>query len=462
MSDTTTRRAAATPRRSRAMWQSRATLLACALSLVGTPPLQAQDCKSQGLDPLTFRRVLHQSFSSLLGSTSKGVPGSYAAVDIKDAAATIASTTVLRRGVAIAVKANGGVSDGILAVINDQTLSSKFGAEVSVHFLGGGRRAIQFDQDSCVAYYGAIRKAEEQHAIRDVEIQAKYQRVLQRSELAALDKRLAEMETAIAAATVPAIKDSLQVEVARARALRQQVEQRDIPDDKAQRQASGNQRARELVKARAGLDVVGFAFGWWSIGYGVENTSFRLFDPARAAGEQIGKKAFASQGVTLTYSRYAMTEIRNATRFWSIGARAGWEDNLGSLTKVELTDRKQYGTAPNDRIAEAKYTAYQGEYEKKIGTVRVNGDHYRFFLADNQGALHLFPAVRLRDGARPAYSMGTGFLLTARRDAESFLNAELYFNLTDLTDSQESELDFWGRSELGLRLSFPISFSPRA
>lgn len=430
--------------------------------LAGTPQsLVAQDCR-RGLDAQTFKRVLHERFSALLNPSSNGVPGSYAALDIKDSEATFASTTVLESGLAITVKAHGGIADGILSAINDRSVNPKFGADVQLHFLGNARQAIQFDNASCEAYYSAIRKSEEEHAMRDVEIKANYQRTLQSSEVAGLNKKLATVKKVLDTATVPYIRDSLLLEASKAETLRAQAQARSLPTEIELELKSGNLRAADQIKARALLKVVGIAVGWWSFGYGAENASFRLFDPTVAFGSQVTKRAYLSHAVGLVYSHYSLTEFSDESRFWSIAGRLSWENNLSSLSKVELTDRDTFGAVPNERISEKKYTAYKGAYSQDRVTFRLLGDCYRFFFLDNQGALHLFPAVTVEDQMRPAYATGVGFLITARKekDKETYLNAELFFNLNDLTDSQDSGARFWGRSELGLRFSFPISFSP--
>jgi hypothetical protein len=438
----------------------RAVLAAVGL-VAGAQGAIAQNCTVTGLDRETFERVIHERFSALLGPSSSGVPGSYASLDIKDAEATFASTIVPKTGPLIGIKAHGGTADGILSAISNQSVSPKFGADVQLHFLRDTGQVVQFETLSCEAYYAAIAKSEDDYALRKVEIDANYRTVLQASEVAALDKKLGDLAKAIDDAAVPSRRDSLRVELLKAMELKRQVMNRKVPTQSAQRQASNDQRSAELRKARDLLKVVGFTVGWWSVGYGVENAAFRLFDPSQPLGAQLTKRSYVSHGGSLIYSHYALGAFPGETRFWSVSGRLSWENNLGSLTKLDLTDRTTYGSTPNERVAEKKFAAYQGAYAQDRKAFRLGGDYYRFILDGDQGAVHLFPAITVKDGTRAAYAMGVGYLLTARKGADSYLNAELYYNLTDLTDSQDSGQKIWGRSDLGLRFTFPIAFYPR-
>lgn len=456
VAQTTTPAPSQAPAPSRA--ESRATRNAPTVKpVIGTAPR----CTVEGLDIDTFRSLLQQRFSALLGPDSEGVPGSFAAVEIKDAQATIANTSVFESGAAVTLAAHGGVQDGVVSILNDETPSPQFGADLRFHILGGAKRALQFDQASCDAMQAAIRKADEEYAARlDSSALVRQQRV----DSASLTARIAKLDTAIAKATVSYVQDSLRIEADKLRAARDVAARRLIPTNRSLRIVAGNQRAAAYEAAERLLDVEGFNVGWWSFGVEVENTAFKRFDPAQPAASQLEKDSYTSRGAFVSYSWYRLSAFQNESRFLSLAAHAGWEDNLATLTKVELTDRRRFPEAPEERVSETKVTAYQGAYENNIETLRLAADYYHFLLPEDRGALHVFPgAVSKRETPR-AYSLGLGVLLTARQTAKrtSFVNAEVFFNLTDLTDSRDSDRNFWARSDLGILLSFPITFAPRS
>lgn len=424
----------------------------------------AQQCSSEGLDPATFRRVIRESFAGLLGSSSEGLPGSYASLDIKDAAATLASTTVADRGIVVGAKASGSVSDGILTALSNQVVSPKFGAAIAVHFLSKDPTSVQFNEASCRAYYNAIRKAEATFALRTVERLNGATRVQLKVDSARIASKIASTITGLGAATTAYVRDSLSLELARLQEAARQVADRQTPDTSAERTDSEHLRAQELRQARQQLEVDGFRIAWWSISYGLSDAKFKLFDASLPLGDQVTDRAFVSQTLGLSYSRYARSAVGSESRFWSSSLDFASEDNLGDLKKHDVTDRTTSRSGATERVVERKYSAYSGTYKPNLRALRLSTDYYRFFFDNGAGALHLFPAATVRDESRPRYTMGLGFLFTARNTAKSgtFLNTELYFTLTDLTQAIDTTRKFWGRSDLGLRFSFPINFLPRS
>lgn len=228
---------------------------AIAVLLISTArQVDAQLCASSGIDEQMFKRIIRERFSSLLAPTSKGVPGSFAALDIKESDVTFAGSTLLRSGVAIVAKAHGGITEGFLNAISNQSVSSKFGAELQGHFLSGARQSIQYDNESCNAYKAAYQKAAHDDALRQVEIAGNYPAVLQLAELAALDAKIVTYGNAIAAGPAQGTPryriDSLQVELTKAQTMRAQIQARVLPSTVDQRFTSSNQMQADRKKGR--------------------------------------------------------------------------------------------------------------------------------------------------------------------------------------------------------------------
>jgi hypothetical protein len=431
------------------------------LVMVAPFPASAQTCDTAGLDAPTYRRVLHERFAALYSpKPGNNVPGTFAALDIKDAEATFANASVFASGAVLDVKARGAVAEGTLPFLSNQKVNGKLGLDIRLHRLGGGRTALQYTNASCVAYKAALLKTANDSAIAAVEIRAGYLKTQKAVDLYRAERKRAEAQKFIDTTAVPALRDSADVERAKADALADQVRSRVVPDSGAQFDLLRRNTAAARRAARPLLAIRGYTLGWWSFAYGLSNTSFRLFNPAAPFASQVEKRSYVSQSVGLTYSRYELTSASGESRFLSIGIQGGLADNLSSLRKAELTESTNFGPNPDDRVETAKYTAYQGTYQKNLATATLSADYYSFLLFRNQGAFHLYPAITVTEGARATYGLGTGFLVVARKEDKSIVNAELYFNLTDLTNASDSEQSFLGRSGLGLRFTFPITFGP--
>jgi hypothetical protein len=435
-------------------------LLIASVGFFGSTRANAQNCDRVGISAATYRRILYERFAALYNPKPGGVPGTFASLDIKDAEATFSNTAVFDSGAVLNVKASGGVAEGILPILNNHVLNSKLGLDVQLHFLRRGQTSLQYTNPSCVAYKAALLKASNDSALAVVEISNRSLHVLQAVEIERLTHKLRDLSTTIDTSSVKPRKDSLIVERAKVETLIQQVRAREIPSDPAQLETVSRNAAAAVRAAPSLLVVRGHSFGWWSLGYGLSNTTFRLFDPAAAFDSQVEKSSYASHRVGLSYSHYAFSSGSGETRFFTAGINVGIADNLAALTKVELTDTKNFGPTPQERVGTSKYTAYQGAYERNLATATLSADYYTFVLFKNQGAIHLYPAIKVQDGTAPTYSAGAGFLVVSRKEDKSILNAELYFNFNDLTNAGDSESGFFGRTGLGLRFTFPLTFGP--
>jgi hypothetical protein len=255
-------------------------------------------------------------------------------------------------------------------------------------------------------------------------------------------------------------QDSLSVELAKVFQDSVLHAEKQLPTPEYQRFVMGNTRATQLLQAEDSLAVTGFSVGWVSLEYRVDNSAFRLFDPSLPSQNQITKRSFATHSAGLRYSRYQFSEARFDTRFLSASAHVSRSHNLNDLAQTEVTDRTTFGSDTTQRISENKYTAYIGKYRKGFTSLTLATDFYQFLFHKNQGAVHVYPTAEIRRGGAPVYNLGFGFLIAARKSARdaSIVNAELFYDLTDLTNARDSEENLLGRSGLGLRVSFPITF----
>lgn len=448
-------------------------------------------CTSSGIPSEFLQRLLEREFVGLVGS-SPTVPGTFGALEIdKDQKATLSASSRPGDGRVLTVTASGGASDGLLVFLNDREAASSFSVGARLDWRSSPpTNRLQYDVATCRAYLAAWRKAmadgEERVSriaagtlpltkeldvrreeyrldslliLKDILLPARIRARVDSLATAADDATRRQLILRLRADSLK--QDTLPLDIATTRARKEQAERRFVPDEATQRSESDDKRALELQAAEQLLKVLGFSLGWASAGVGLDNAAFKLFDPAAAFESQLTSKTYATPKLALAYSRYTLDAASERSRFWSAGLRLSISDNRSSLRKVELSETAQHGPAEGDRSSTSKISALQGEYKKDLATMQMSFDYYRFVANDNQGAWHLFPAVEYRKHARPTYTAGVGFLWVARKAGEGFLNAELMYSLNDIAEAESSPDNVWERSRVGIRLSFPITFSPR-
>lgn len=472
---------------------------------VSPPPTPVDPCSTVGLEPSLFRQLIEREFVGLVG-TPANVPGAFGALEIdKDQKATLSASSQPGNGRVFTLTASGGVDNGILSFINSRQSATTFSVGARVDFLGHrppdgkgawseGLRlrdnAIQYDLASCHAYLAATAKAHADHAERVSRIDADAQNIAKKFDVQReahrldsivalhgilLPARIAENIAALQLAKtadeqrpirarlqMDSLKlDSLRFDIATTRKRKELAENRFIPTDQAQRMVVNAQHATELTAAQQLIKVMGYRLGWATVGFTIDNVAFKLFNPSVPFDVQVTSRTNVTPKLTFAYSEYSLDASTDNTYFWTAALKLGVVDNLDQLSKVELSETKQFGETADARSSTRKVNAYQGEYTRDITTATVSFDTYRFVFGNNQAAWHLFPAVEYRENSRPIYSAGLGYLWVAKRKGDGFLNAELFYALNDIGEATASPDNVWERSRVGLRVAFPFSFAQR-
>jgi hypothetical protein len=136
-------------------------------------------------------------------------------------------------------------------------------------------------------------------------------------------------------------------------------------------------------------------------------------------------------------------------------------DNFDDLSKIELTDTKQYGDSLTQRTFSKKITAYKGEYEIQIIGAKAYANFY-WVLLNEHTALHLNPEVVFLQDHHPQYNsiLGLTYSFIDEKDdkEKKRLNIELYCKFSDFSNIHQSDLLWYNRNEIGLKIAVPVSF----
>ncbi len=333
-------------------------------------------CDDNGVDAGTFNALLERRFAALVSPATEGLPGGFLAVDTKDPVASAAQSFNVGTN-ALTFSVHGGFNDGVMAIFNNATLSPKFGGGIQFHRLSGGRQALQFVSSTCAALDATVRRADATLALKLAQIRTHADDVQRRVDRIVFAEKKRKMDDLVAALKPPVTprdslyQDSVRVEQAQATARYEMLDWVRVPDAGSAALAAVNEHSKAYQDARALLDVRGFSFGWWSFGATLDNSSVTLFDPQAELVAQISKRTSVARTANITYSRIQQSTFDEDSWYVAFAAKAGWEDNLSSLTKLNLIDRKQYAAPPAERVSETATTVYQGAYKTDIATIRV-------------------------------------------------------------------------------------------
>ncbi len=138
------------------------------------------------------------------------------------------------------------------------------------------------------------------------------------------------------------------------------------------------------------------------------------------------------------------------------------DDNFDDLTKQTLIQKQVVSPIPNQRNIESTKTVYSGEYQTGISKLKVSFNSYWFIGYNKAFAFHFNPTIRTDLKGDTKTDLITGFMIAFKNQEKkkSIINAELFYNMKDLFHKSENEDDqFSDRSDIGIRLTFPITFN---
>lgn len=410
--------------------------------------------------------ILKKQFTDVANNSDKTTIGNFASADIKDGKLAFNATKNFDNGSWLSLNANGSITDGFFSVFTETNINTNAGANLKYSYL--------FKKPSTLSYYegnpsklnGELKEIGKVRQYRNMidsntVVQIKKEYYLGALEIIALEKKKTSLDSLnperikieLLIAKTALHMDSLQMKLAA------------LPNrtDKLEYNSKLEQNERKSAIENFEFEAIGFH--WFSVGAGFLNNNFKTFRPGfTSLDSQIVKQNYTTCFFTVDWNIYYYDGTGNKINksfYLSIGTKVNIDDNFSDLSKVELQDVQQYGDSTIQRSITKKHTAYIGEYKTGLIGGRTTIDFYKFF-GKNSAALHLYPDVNYRQKSIPVYNAGIGLLYSFKdakdKENKSKLNAELYFRLSDLTNTSNSILSTFERNELGLRLSIPVAF----
>lgn len=486
--------------------------------------IYSQEHKFKKLSDIQFKEIINQEFGTLMASQSRSDIGNFAGLDFKEAEASFSGNIVLKNAAILGVKLEGGTTDGFLPIFTSTKLNSKIGAQLQFSFLVRERgltyENLSFEDvekkkkellrqntlDILLAnQQEALLKQQIEEGVEKITISDSlinayssdtYKNFQNRLLVQAISER-AKINSKLLKNILQKEKDSLTLmlykqeitiagikkeiksesELSKMRYEREKLNteisflRTDLKEleDFATRKGVLDERYKdELRKLETNqsdkkIIVTGFRLRWISIGYSINNTEFKLFAPFESFENQVRKDHFISHKLNFIYSFYNLSESPWESRFISGSIEGAIEDNLSDLTKITINERYNYNNPDGTRYGTEQYVAHTGEYKDYLETIRFTIDYYQFFLKNNFGAIHLFPQYVIKEDLSPRMNFGLGlvFSFKDKSNTSSTVNAELYYNNTDLSNTADSDAAFFKRGDLGIRLSFPIKFNTK-
>jgi len=217
------------------------------------------------------------------------------------------------------------------------------------------------------------------------------------------------------------------------------------------------------------------SFSWISVGYKATNDAFSLFDESLPISEQLSKRNYTSQTLSLSYNHQSNANINRLSDgsidnkidfptirgrvYFSVGFKLSITHNLSSLNEVEVIDRTIVDPSTG-REKVSKQNAFSGNYLNDLTNGLIHADYFKFFSSKEDIALHLSPTLLMRENFKPVTSFQIGVLVPFKdkEKQDTSVNIEFFYRINDIFNTANSKKSILNRNSIGLQAIFPFNF----
>lgn len=207
------------------------------------------------------------------------------------------------------------------------------------------------------------------------------------------------------------------------------------------------------------INTNGFRINWLSIGFNFNHNAFQKYSSTSPFHSQLSKITFSTYELYAQYSSYNFSVFRNTSYYWNVGAKFGLTSNFESLSKRSIAEQTTIKDSNTTRTVKKDIIAYEGDFINNLNTLKLFGNLYWFLFKNNDAAIHFFPEFQVKESVQNQINLGFGVSLfyKDKSDKKNIVNSELFINLIDIQNNNESKLSLLNRSSIGINFSFPIN-----
>lgn len=444
--------------------------------------------KTSGFSSETFHYLVNREFSKLVtGQSTIGV-GTYASLDVQKTEATFSPSIGFKNGNILNFTFKGGATDGVSSVFNYSKLNTNLSFELQYNTLGKKFQTIYFDSETlrnykadstkiCTEYNRTILELECLSQLNTfyVEIE-KLNKVIKESQSeidnlnTALKSTNDETIIALISARINFIDcqkkiylENLKLYNTKIAEYHNDATHEEEKTDKMYKMLSlNNKKAKNLEDLRSKLEITGVAMYWFSFSYKIRNDAFKLLDPTETFADQVKKKDYISHEFKSQFTLYHHTTSKLVkTLYLAAALTYKYKSNYLDLSKLTVTDTQTVGSSGTAvREISNNYIAYQGDYKTGVNQVDMDIDFYCLFFNKNLIGIHVFPNSQFKEDLKPSHNLGIGIVLPFKDKTKeaSIINAELYYNILNVFNSEDSNKSLLERNDIGFRFTFPFNF----
>lgn len=415
-----------------------------------------------------LKNILNKYYIKYSSGQETTTSSAFAGLDIEKTTFTFAPTFVTANANVWSAKFEGGITDGVASLFNNNKFNTNVGVEIQYNLNLSNKEKkniIGFYEEDYAKYRNDNIESiitnlkdlkefitnnkllvSEKHSIKEIDA------LVKKESTSIPSRELEEREQ-----NLLSFYKSLNEELINLEGLEDR--QKEILLDKLG--AMGNKLAAANTKRKSEFKLTEFHTKWLTIAVNVRNDEFRLLDRTELFENQITKNNYVSFGAKIQYNNFHFKKNGNSI-FYNFGLKYQYKNNIDGLKKTAVEEKDIIGNSSSvTRNVNDSYTAYQGVYKENLDQLNINADLYYFINNWQNVGLHFYKNSKFTEGTKPSYDLGAGLVVPFKNKEKetTIINAELYYTVKNLFNTKDINYSLVERNEIGLRFTFPIDFS---
>lgn len=422
--------------------------------------------------------------------------GNYASIDLSKTAVDFSGNIVSRKGDVFGLKINGGVSDGISSIFNNNKWNTEFSMNASFNLM---QPFLKKDNKKFVFYkrFEYANSTEKEYVRQRRAISSTHQmdliiadstlklRTLQskllqfmkdsikiQEEISLLEKNKLKAGEFITFNLADSVKitNRINLENQKTKLLLKNNQIDSIKTEIAfllddsyyyirKAHLKKDQSAKKILES---FPMTGYCIQWFTFGAGFSTNQFKHINLTEPFGNQIKKTGYGSTSLNIQFSEYSKSLKSFKNYYYNISISGTLGDNFSLLNGESIIEKTQLGSTLDTRYKENKYTAYSGDYKTDILSAVFKADLYYFISNTNKIALHIAPRYEVYEELQPTTSLSTGvyFSFTNTLKDKDPLNLEIFYDFNNVAATNAPSLKKqYQRNQVGVRFTFPFNFN---
>jgi hypothetical protein len=219
---------------------------------------------------------------------------------------------------------------------------------------------------------------------------------------------------------------------------------------------------QKILQTELSTNLFSMKQNWFTAIAAVNNQKYYTFFQTLPFAQQLSKNTFTTYSFGLQYNLYwqNLTDAqKRRVDYFNFGLIQQRNNNTGDIGSQTINQKTTLTENDTTREISTSYTAYTSPVVS-FNEWNLYFNYYHLFGPTVFSGFHVYPSVEFRNNGETLLNAGLGYVVSLpnKTSGSPTVNAEVYFNFTDLTNDLHASTSLFQRGQLGISIGLPFNF----